>query len=167
MSRQILILVEALLQEVLDCFDVMVSRALNFFNPLSVLNRELSENWVHEGLLWCNLLDGYQILRDNLLIEQGLEPAQLHKDAEPHQSILREVGSEWVTTFGVSAIDWAYCCQGADWGDFSGLRRLRERRHALLWIGERWSEETACGTAELQVEGEARAGESWLAVGEH
>ena len=69
MSRQILILVEALFKEVLDRFDVVVSCSLNFFDTLSVLNRKIRKDLVHEGLLRNDLLDGSLILCDNLLIE--------------------------------------------------------------------------------------------------
>ena len=132
MSRQILILVEALFKEVLDRFDVVVSCSLNFFDTLSVLNRKIRKDLVHEGLLRNDLLDGSLILCDNLLIEQCLEPAKLDKDAEPHESILREVGAEGVAALGVSTIYRTDCCQGAYRRDLSGLVGVRECRHTLL-----------------------------------
>ena len=57
MAHQILIGIEALLEEVLDRFYIMVCSAFNFFDSFSVLNRKICENLVHEGLLGCDLLD--------------------------------------------------------------------------------------------------------------
>ena len=84
-SRQILVVIEFLFQEVLDGFDIMIGRTLDFFHSLSVTDREVSEDFVHEGLLCGDLLDLGRVLSNNLLIEQRLEPAQLYIHSEPHQ----------------------------------------------------------------------------------
>ena len=85
----------------------MVGRSLNFFDALSVLNRKLGEHLIHEIFLGDDLLDGGLVLCNYPLIEKRLEPAELDINAEPHKSILGEVGSKRVAALGVSAIDWA------------------------------------------------------------
>ena len=102
---QVCIRGKSLFQEVLNCLDVMIRGTLNFFDALCICNGELSEHGVHEGLLSGHLLDGRGILRDDALVEQGLEPAELDVDAEAHKGELREVGPQRVAALGIAAVN--------------------------------------------------------------
>ena len=69
------ILVKFLFKEVLDCFDVMVSRLLDFFDTFSIFEGELCEDAIHKVLLLGYLGDDGVIGSNELLGEQCLEPA--------------------------------------------------------------------------------------------
>lgn len=84
LQGKVSISVKSFFEEVFDGFDIMIGGTLNLLDSFSVLNRERGKHIVHEFLLSCNFLDSVSIICDNLLVEQGLEPIELDKNAEPH-----------------------------------------------------------------------------------
>ena len=91
LSRQVLIRLEPLLEEVLDRLHIMIRRSFNLFDTLRILYRKVGENFVHEGLLRRDFLDSRCILRHNALVEECLEPVKLYVDTEAHQGVLGEI----------------------------------------------------------------------------
>ena len=69
LACELAISLKLFLQEVLNCFDVMVCCSLNLFNPFSILDRKVAEDLVHECLLSGHALDRGRILRHYLLSE--------------------------------------------------------------------------------------------------
>ena len=63
------ILVELFFQEVLDGFDVMVGRLLDFFDTFSIFEGELCEDAIHKVLLLGYLRDDGVVGGDELLSE--------------------------------------------------------------------------------------------------
>ena len=108
------ILVELFFQEVLDGFDVMVGRLLDFFDTFCIFEGELCEDAIHKVLLLGYLRDDGVVGGDELLGEQCLEPAQLDVNSESHQSELREVWSQGVARSCISSIDRTDGSQGRD-----------------------------------------------------
>ena len=121
---------KSLFQEVLNRLDVMIRGALNFFDALRIGEGELSEHGVHEGLLGGHPLDGGGILRDDALVEQGLEPAELDVDAEAHEGELGEVGPQRVAALGIAAVDGTDRRQWTDLCNSFGItREVHSRLH--------------------------------------
>ena len=69
----------------------MIRGLFDLLHSLSILQREVREHVVHEGLLLLHALDRGRVLRDNTLVEKRLEPVKLDIHTEAHQSVLGEI----------------------------------------------------------------------------
>ena len=69
----------------------MIRGLFDLLHSLSILQREVREHVVHEGLLLLHALDRGRVLRDNTLVEKRLEPVKLDINAESNQGKLAEV----------------------------------------------------------------------------
>ena len=85
------VLVELLLQEILHSLHIVIGRRLDRLDPLCVLQRELVENLIEEGLLLKDELDVFLALSSDLLLKEALEPFDLDEDSVFHQSVFGEV----------------------------------------------------------------------------
>jgi hypothetical protein len=89
----------------------MVGRRLYRFDSLGILEGEIVEDLVKEALLLKDELDVFLTLSSDLLLEESLEPLDLHEDSVLHQCVLGEVLSQIVGLPSISSIHWGYRSQ--------------------------------------------------------
>ena len=136
---QISIPLESLLEEVLNGLHIVICRPLNLFHPLSVLQREVCEDFVHECFLLPDPVNSGCVLSDNALVEESLEPVELDVDAEPDKSELAEVGPECVAAASIATINGADCCEWRDLVDRGSRRCAEAGKGRLLQDGGTWA----------------------------
>ena len=94
--KTLLVFRKLFLEEVLDSLDVVISCRLNRLDPLSILQGELIEDLVQEGLLFKDELNIFLSMSSDLFLKQSFEPLDLNEHAIFHQSIFREIPSQIV-----------------------------------------------------------------------
>ena len=113
---QLRVEVEFLLQEIFHSLHVMVGGRLYRLDPFGIFEGEIIEDLVKESLLLKDELDVFLALSGNLLLEESLEPLDLHEDSVLHQRVLGEVLSKIVGLPRISSIHWGYRGQLSHFG---------------------------------------------------
>ena len=103
---QLRVQVEFLLQEIFHGLHVMVGGRLYCLDSLGILEGEVIENPIKEALLLKDELDVFLGLSSDLLLEESLEPLDLHEDSVLHQSVLGKVLPQIVGLPRISSIHW-------------------------------------------------------------
>ena len=90
------------LEQVLNGFDVVVGGALDLFDTLGVLQREVFRQFVQNGVGFGG--EGRDF-RDGSVSSQALEPANFNQDASTDQAVFAENWAQGLGFAGVAAVN--------------------------------------------------------------